>query len=434
MNVKMWTLLKHLASGLLLAGGMLAATRVTGADVIMSAPPTDTTPPAMQEDLLNNIMNVFAPFGTSSGNTLPEPFKFGPVTVRPHFNYSFLYGSGVQSSANSGQNTIIQTFSPGMTVNLGTHWTLDYTPSLQFYSNRQFHNTVNHSATLVGGTHYEDWTFGLSQSFSKSDSPLVETAAQTEQEQYGSALTASRSFNDKMSADLALNQNIISVRSLQTSRDWSTLDWLNYQFWPRLNAGIGVGGGYVNISDSSSGTTNLSQNNPDQTYEQLQLRINWRATDKISIALGGGFDDRQFMASGIGDSLNPIYNASIQYEPFKHTQISFSAGRTVSASDYYILSQSSEITTIGLNLNQRLLERYNLNLGVGYSETKYDVSLGPISANRTDDSYSFNARLSRSFLKRGTVAVTYQYGENSSTALGYGYNSSQIGFEVGFSY
>jgi len=51
---------------------------------------------------------------------------------------------------------------------------------------------------------------------------------------------------------------------------------LNYQFWPRLTAGVGAGFGYVNVDTGS-----------DQTYEQLLARVNWRPTDKLSFQING---------------------------------------------------------------------------------------------------------------------------------------------------
>ena len=55
-------------------------------------------------------------------------------------------------------------------------------------------------------------------------------------------------MNSKMSLDLALNQNFVSADQFSSYNEWSTMDWLNYQFWPRLNAALGAGGGYDNES------------------------------------------------------------------------------------------------------------------------------------------------------------------------------------------
>jgi hypothetical protein len=421
---------------MLLATGLLVDEPITAAPSVIAsqAPVTPLTTDWQQSQ--PDEMNVFTASGEAPTNSLPQIFQYGPLLVRPHANYRFLYGNGVLSGPNNQQATAIQEISPGILLNLGSHWTVDYTPTIRLFSNRQFRNTVDQSVSLIGGMRYNDWTFGFSHGSAFTTTPLAETGTQTEQETHATALTASRMLNSKMSADFGLNQQINLVTGLQDSYTWSTLDWLNYQFWPRLNAGLGAGGGYVKIDDHSQsrGTNSL---NLDQTYEQVQARINWRATDKISLQVSGGLEDRQFSTTGSGDSINPVFGAAIQYQPFKVTQISLSASRTVSSSDYYLAAQQSESTIVSLNLDQRLLKKLHLGLGAAYTKTDYTTATtatGPLAANRSDDNVSFNVRLSHPFFKRGTWSVFYQYNDNRSSQTGYGYQSNQVGFEVGYAY
>jgi hypothetical protein len=199
------------------------------------------------------------------------------------------------------------------------------------------------------------------------------------------------------------------------------MDWLNYQLWPRFDIGIGVGGGYVAVSQGT-----------DMTYEQYQGRVNWRATDKISFQVHGGLEDRQFLDAGTGDLINPIYGVTVQYQPFEVTTLSLSANHTVSTSPFQ--NQVTENTDLTGSLNQRLLKRLYLSLGGGYHAVTYVASANGVSVGRQDKYCSFNARLSTTFLKRGTIAATYQFSNNSSSLAGYGYSSNQFGFEVGFRY
>jgi hypothetical protein len=430
MNLKTRTFSNKFCGGTLMAAGVVAAMRVMGGQaVLMAPPPTSTQPESVQEDSTNSEMSVFIPSYDARDNSLPQPFKFGPVVIRPHPYYQFLYASGLQSSTNSSQRSIIQSFSPGVAVDLGRHWLLDYTPTLQFYSNHAFHNSVDHSALLSGATSYEDWNFNLSQSYVKSDSTLADTAEQTETETYDTEVGVKRMLNDNFFAQFGVSQVFNFVSGQQDSYNWSTMEWLNYIIGPRLTIGAGVGGGYVDISSEVPGSSN-----PNQAFEQVQGQVQWRATDKVSFAVNAGLEDLQNLATGYKDELNPTFSASIQYAPFEHTQISLSAGRAVSSSDYFILATSQEATTVGLSVSQRLLKDYFLSVGLNYTDTQYTTAFGAISQPRTDDNYSLNVRLGRTFLKRGDVALTYQYSEDRSSAAGYSYNSNQIGFEVGFRY
>jgi hypothetical protein len=323
--------------------------------------------------------------------------------------------------------------------NLGDHWTLDYTPTLTYYSSTNFNNTLDQSVRLNWGTAYgNDWFFNGSQSYARTSEPQVETAAQTGQETYSTALNASYQMNDKMSLDLGLSQNFNYIESggantasqlnLEDTKAWSTMDWLNYQFWPRFNVGLGIGTGY-----------NEMVNSPDSLNEQYQARANWRATDKISFQLSGGLEDQQYLSGGAGALATPIFGATIQYQPFEQTQVTVGANRTVSQSGFQ--SQVTENTGVNVGLNQRLLGKLHLSLSGGYATTEYLASAAGLSTSRNDDVYSFNARLSCPVLKRGTISVFYTYTDNASTqsgfaaaGTGYGYTSKEVGFEIGYQY
>ena len=315
--------------------------------------------------------------------------------------------------------TAINEFSPGFLVGIGSHWSLDYNPTLRFYSNKAFQDHTDQAVTLTGGAVYGDWVLGGSQSYRSSSTPLAETGAQTDREMFDTGVSASRRFGSKLSTDLTLSQSFGSAQQFTSYKEWSTMDWLNYQVWPRLTLGAGAGYGYVNMNVG-----------PDSMYEQYQGRVNWRVTDKISLGLNGGLEDRQFQTGGAGDLLSPIFGASIAYQPFAFTQLSLSANKAVSPS--YFQNQVTENTSIQLGLNQRFFGRFNFNVGGGYRTTKFVASAAGFSAGRQDDFYFYDARLSCIVRKRGTVAVFYHHSENSSGQSLFTFTSDQVGVELGY--
>ena len=407
--------------------GIFALTGTAQAQSVIAPPPSSVpvTPPAI-EALGPGEMQVFPP-NSAAANLLDElhPLQWGPVTVRPHASYQFTYGTGIRFSTNQPPaNTIVQSFSPGVLLVLGTHWTLDYTPTFTFYSDKNFNNTVGQAVTLTGGTVYEDWVLGLSQNFTYSSSPQVQTGTQTSEETFATGLTAGHQLNSKLSVDLGFNQNLSFPTGFQSSKEWSTMDWLNYEFWPRLVVGAGAGLGYVVAT-------------PNHLFEQLQGRVNWRATDKISFALHGGAEFTQFTDGGANSLINPIFGASIQYQPFDHTQLFLSASRSVNTS--YYQNQITENTSLNGGVSQRLFQRYNLNVNGGYTWTTYVAAANGTPANSASQYYSINVSLGTTFLKRASASVFYTYSQNITAQAaagpqGLGYSSNQVGFTVGYSF
>ena len=399
---------------------VLALSFSVGAQQVVAPPPSvSVTPPAVLEAPPSE-MQVFSDENSIAGFPQEaQPLQLGSVTLRPHVFYQFLYGTGIQSSPGQQHDSIIQSFAPGMLLVLTPRWTLDYTPTLNFYSDKSFQDNVGQSVTLTGGASYEAWTFGLMQNFTYSSTPQAQTGTQPGQDTYSTALSASCPLNSKMSVDLGLSQYLDFPSGFQTSKTWSTLDWLNYEFWPRLTAGVGAGVGYVNAS-------------PNMMFEQLQGRVGWRATDKISFQVSGGAEFTQTTDDSSNPLANPIMGASIQYQPFEQTKLSLGAGRVMSPS--YYDNQISEVTTVNGNLSQRLLGKLFLDVSAGYTWNNYTSLASGVAAQSSADYYSVNVQLSTTILKRGTVAVFYNYSDNSTAQAGLSYNSSQIGFNLGFRY
>ena len=413
--------------------GWLAFACTAKAQPVLMEPPQYSVPPPASPMAQNNEMQVFNP-AASFLNMLEEinPYQWGPVSFRPSFTYSFSYATGVQSNPGSSSDSIVQTVSPSFLFLLGTHWSLDYTPSWTFYSSSQLQNSLSHSVAVNWGTSYEDWGLGFSQGYTRSDSPTIQTGAQTDQQGISTALNASYQFNTQMSLSMEVSQNINlvsnsgnatnSVGTLANSYSWSTMEWLNYQFWPRLTAGIGAGVGYATQAGS-----------PDSVNEQYQGRVNWRATDKVSFGLNGGVQVQQYLGSGAaGDLITPVFGGSIQYQPIKPTQLTLSANRSVSPS--YYQSQSSETTTLTAALNQQFKKNFTLGLTGGYATTSYSATSTGVVAGGNNDTYSFSASLSHPLTKRGTISVNYSYSENSSNNQGLSYSSNQIGVQIGYQF
>jgi hypothetical protein len=392
-----------------------------GQTILAPPPAISITPPAVEQYQTNNPMVVFTP------ERAPEtpPLRWQWLTFRPHLLYRFLHVTALPTSVTQRVESTVQELSPGLLVNLGAHWSLDYTPTLRFYSSRAFDDTLEHSVRLMGGTTYQDWTLGLLQTYEKTSQPLVETGTQTDQETFYTLLNASYQINSQMSADGALSQRIVSADAFQSSKEWSPSAWLNYQFWPRLDAGLGIAGGYVDVETGS-----------DMAYERFQARANWRATDKLALRVHGGAELRHFLDSNADDQLNPVAGAQLQYQPFEHTRIALGVSRTV---DVSLLtagageSQITETTEVTAQLSQRLLEQLQLQIGGGYFRGEYTAA-DPTVPDRKDDYFRFNARLGWRFLKRGTAAVFYQYSDLNSNFAGYGFSAHQTGFELEFRY
>jgi hypothetical protein len=412
--------------GIILCCQLAAVFAAHGQQVLPQLPTVPTTPPAVEAVETNSAGYIDFGKAAPTGALQQHPFQVGPFDLHPHAFYQFLYSTGVQSTPGSPHNIITQDVAPGLLVGLGKDWTLDYTPTWTFYSGNQgptnaFRNTLGHAAILSGGVSYDDWLVRLSQTYTRTDTPLITTGGQTVQETFGTSLTGSYPFNTVMSMDLSASQDLMYYDKLTNTREWSTLDRLNYQFWPRLDVNIGIGGGYDNVSVGV-----------DSVFEEYELGVSWRATDVTSFQVHGGVEDRQFLDSGEGDLISPIFDAAVTYKPFRYTAIVVDGDRSVSMSPF--ADEIIEATDLTVALNQRLLSKLFLSGGGGYHWNDYRATSTTVTANRRDQYYTLSVSLTCVFLEHGRATATYARSEDSSSLAGFGYNSNSYGFQLGFEY
>jgi hypothetical protein len=402
--------------------GWLVVIRSAGAQEAPSPLPEFRMPPPALGEVEPYPEGVIPP-GESVPGAIPEgsPFQVGPVTLRPHFYYRFLYVSRVLSSPGQTQSTTVQDIAPGLLSVIGRHWMLDYTPYWILYSNPQFRDRFHQSVQLRGETTYENWVLALSQGYVSYAPLLIETARQTGLETYSTTLRAEDRVNKKMLLEFTGSQNFRFAPGFTDTREWSTHDWLNYQFWPRFTASLGGGLGYVNVQPGF-----------DQTYEQYQGRVRWRLTDKIGFEVEGGVEDRQSTAPGAAARINWIGRAEVQYQPSEVTTLSLRVGRHVATS--FFTNQVVEVTSFGGILNQRLLEKLSLNVEGGYAMPTYVAVANGANAGRRDKIYYVNTTLSYPFLKRGTISFLYLINNNDSNRSEFRFSSNRVGFEIGYRY
>jgi hypothetical protein len=397
--------------------GFLALTASASAQQEVFVPPTQSPVPPQQQFGVQMVADPSLQFAPPPDS----PFQWGSLVLKPHFLYRFLYGNGIQATPGHQLTTATNSFSPGFLLDMGSRWTLDYTPTWSLYSNSAFHDTLGEAVTLAGAISFDDSTLQLNQSYVYFSEPLVETGRQTSQQDFTTRLDLSHRFNQQLFTETILSQDLRYAVGFPSSNEWSALDWLHYQSSQQLDTAIGAGLGYVDVSEGS-----------ETFYFQPEALATWAPSSKLSIKLTGGLDYREFLEHPRVTLDTPIYNVTLQYNPFEWTGLGFTAGRQVAVS--YFANESTKNTVWRATLSQRLLEHFLLMASVGQNKAAYLSDSTSGSAGRNDEYLSYNLRLTWSFLQRGTLAVLYQWDRNSSTASGFGFSSHQVGLELGYRY
>lgn len=371
-------------------------------------------------------------------NPAQDLMQWGALHLHAAASYQFLYDSEIHTQPGASTSTMTHSFTVPITALIGPHVTLNYTPSYRIFSERDFHNTLDHFASLSAGVGYGACSFGLSQSFSRTDEPLIETSGQTSQDNYNTGLSMGVRLNDRVSLSTSVGMDFNYVNGGQTNiftgggtntpailtdtRSFSGSEWLNYQVDEKLGTGIGVTFGY---SDQKGGFRSI-----DQQYEG---KVSWHPGDKLSLQMTGGMEVQQFLnADGAPDNVTPILSATLSYQALEHTSFALFADRTVSPSLFEL--QITEVTSVGVGFQQRLLGALQFSAGFNYSVNDFKTTTGQSIIARTDDIFTYTAGLSLPVLKHGSLAVFYAYNKDLSSQAGFSYASSEIGATVTWAY
>lgn len=348
------------------------------------------------------------------------PIRVGPLDLRPSLGYRVLYGSGLLSNPGQDEATWQHSITPSLAIYAGDHWTVTYTPSVRIYSAEGYENTVDHAISLGGWASWRNWKYRLSHGSSISSDPLLETGTQTDQTTHSTSLGATLDRGERGSFDFSIAQNLRFTDRYSDTYSWSSENWYDYPFRPRLRAGLGIGFGYDMMSVGS-----------DMLNERLNARISGPLSDKFSYTIAGGAEFRQFAEGDASTRVSPIVSADLRYQILRKTSLSLGFNRDVNVS--YFDNQFTENNSFQLGANQVLSERWSLSAGGGYRFTTYLSTTGANETQREDNSTFANVSLNGRIIGRVSASVFYSYSANDSDAGDYSYDSHQVGLQLNWS-
>lgn len=390
-----------------------------------SAPASGSATPAASKS--RNFANV----ASALRDGLPL-LRRGPVVVHAQLLFRFIQAEGLHARPGFAVDTSIQELSPSLLFDIGDYWHLTYTPTSTFYSSRFFTDAFNQYAHLSGGRGYGRLHLNAAHTYANTNSVLIETGGQTDQNTHTTSGGASYNLGRRTMLQTEISRSDRQVGAPDEDPQWTASDWLQYsssswliyKYSSKLSAGVGFEVGYANISAG-----------PNMAHTRPQVQLTWRPSEKLSLHAQGGVEQRSIEDDNDTSLNNPIYSGTLEHQLFSTTSLSLSVSRSVSASHFANRASRTSGWTVGIE--QRLLgrfyftgefaERRNRYLSAGLGELP-----GEIPPERDDTGHSFNARLSTRFLQRGSISLSYQTSRNDSDTFGYGFRSSQYGFELDY--
>ena len=196
--------------------------------------------------------------------------------------------------------------------------------------------------------------------------------------------------------------------------------YVYYNWLPKLSVGIGGTFGYTWVDDPST----------NQSFEQVNLRLNYEWTAKLALYASAGVEFRQF--DGNRDTYDsPVFELGLSYHPFPGGYLSLAAGRRIYPSGY-VSNQDFGATYVAGRYQQRLFRRLYLGLGAGYEHSNYFSTNRNVNATRDDDYWFIEPSVDVLINRWLSVGVYYLHREDISNEDFFSWNDNQVGVRATF--
>ena len=370
------------------------------------------------------------PGGETASSTEPRRFHY---TVR--LTVRGVYDDNIFISHTDRVSDYYFAIEPAITVGFGdiegrggNYLRLDYMPSVILFVDHSDQDTVEHLIRLEGQYRFSRLTLNLTQDVDILDganlnSTLdttglwanIDVSAQTRLNLYVTRLRANYELTGKLFLTGEFDASVYDYPDFISSQDISGGLCINYQWTPKVVVGLGGTGGYDFVDDP----------NPDQSFEQANVRINYQATGKLNLAASVGVEFRQFDGNR-GDRVTPVFEVGAVYQPFDGTSVTLAAGRRMLNSGFFG-DQDFATTYVIARIQQRLLQRIYLGLAAGYENADYFPTATGVSATRDDNYYFVEPSLDVLITRWLSAGVYYLHRQDNSSIDFFSFYDNQVG-------
>lgn len=377
-------------------------------------------------------------------SAVPKRFQYGF-----RLNLRGVYDDNIYLTNTNRVGDYYFAIEPGITLGYGdivgrdrNYVRFDYAPSIFLFVDNSDANAVQHLLRLEGFYNFGRLTLSISQDVHLLDGTNlsaigtagggINTAPGVNLDAGGDTAVRIYNTNANFTYDLTgktflsggLHYSATDYDGLIDSSSLSGDLFLNYTYSPKLTVGLGGTFGYNWVQSF----------NPDQTFEQINLRTTYQITGKISLNGSIGVEFRQIEEDyGTGDYVAPVYELGLAYQPFDGTSITL-RGNSRTLNSAVLVGNDYSSTNITLGIRQRLLRRIYLGLAAGYEHSEYFNTIQFVDGSRRDNYFFVQPAIDVTITPYWTAGAYYLHRENDSNSGLFNFHDNQYGLRTSFNF
>ena len=405
--------------------------------------PNSIVAPEQSVDLTSDL-NPRLPVATDTTDEAPVRNSSVDSGIPRRFHYELrlsvrsVYDDNI-NIANGQQTADIYTaIEPSITLGFGDFTSgagnflrLNYLASWFLFADHSENDALQHVLQLQGQYQMNRLTVNLTQSIQILNGTDVrrlnsegtfdqqvnlDVSGRTRFNIYVTHINAAYYLTGKTSLSTGIDYSVSDYHSLISSEVFSGNLFLNYNYSPKLVIGLG----------GIAGVDRVDAPNPDQTFEQANVRLSYQATGKIDLVASAGVEVRHFDGDLRDEYTSPVFEIGLNYLPFDGTHLSLTATRRT-LNSAVLAAQDYAVTNFTVAIQQRLLRRFSLGLNAGYENSDYFSTVGAPGPTRTDDYFFVQPSIAVSVTRFWTVGAYYLHRVNNSSFDAFDFHDNQVG-------
>ena len=360
--------------------------------------------------------------------------------IAPHVDFKTTYDDNIFIQRKNKVSDVIFTLAPGIAFGWwddearlanfldrkkpasslehgrGNFLAFDYTAIFLGFTDNSAENSFDQDAHADAQWQSGKLTLSGRLRFESNSEPNIEIGGRVRTRTLTAEATARYEVGGKITVEANVSVEKNEREDFVSAVVWQTEDYVEYKVRPGLRLGLGAAVGEAQVEAG-----------PDQVFERILARGVVTLSEKLSVSGRAGVEFRQ-SDGRLGDRTDPVFNLSLEYEPWAETRLTIEGYRRVQVS---ALSPDELITQTGFILKGERTIRAGTILSVegGFELAEYDSATA-----RTDHFFFVRPSLVYNFATWGNVQLAYRFRSNDSTRGESGFTNNEVSVQVSLTY